>query len=149
MKKFKELKRGENATKNGNLHSFISIKIVNNSEDNTDIKTRYTINISNDKRIFEREKFHDGSDLNAADVVWTFRRLLNPEVGSGAGASILDFLTPEGIQVADARCRQCSKPCAVVADLAAGAAGAAEIKREAASKAAPATAPRTNSATTP
>jgi len=50
-------------------------------------------------KIQEGVKFHDGSDLNAADVVWTFRRLLDPEVGSGAGASILDFLTPEGIQV--------------------------------------------------
>jgi peptide/nickel transport system substrate-binding protein len=39
--------------------------------------------------------------LDSADVVWTFRRLLDPTVGSGAAASILDFLTPEGIQAVD------------------------------------------------
>ncbi len=46
-------------------------------------------------------KFHDGSDLDANDVVFTFRRLIDKKVGSPA-ASILSFLTPDGIQAADA-----------------------------------------------
>ena len=40
-------------------------------------------------------KFHDGSDFDSGDVVYTFQRLLDPEVGSGA-APILSFLKPEG-----------------------------------------------------
>ena len=47
-------------------------------------------------------KFHDGSDFDSADVVWTFQRLLDPTVGTGAGAAIFDFLTPEGIVAVDA-----------------------------------------------
>ena len=46
-------------------------------------------------------KFHDGSDFDSGDVVYSFRRLLDPEVGSGA-APILGFLKPEGIQAVDA-----------------------------------------------
>lgn len=52
-------------------------------------------------------KFHDGSDFDAGDVVYTFRRLLDPEVGSGA-APILSFLKPEGIQAVDAHTVQFS-----------------------------------------
>ena len=29
-------------------------------------------------------KFHDGSDLDAGDVVWSYKRLLDPEVKSGS-----------------------------------------------------------------
>ena len=46
-------------------------------------------------------KFHDGSDFDSGDVVYSLRRLLDPEVGSGA-APILSFLKPEGIQAVDA-----------------------------------------------
>ena len=46
-------------------------------------------------------KFHDGSDFDSGDVVYSFRRLLDPEVGSGA-APILSFLKPEGIEAVDA-----------------------------------------------
>lgn len=41
-------------------------------------------------------KFHDGSDFDSADVVYTFKRLLDPDLGSGARA-VLDFLDPNGI----------------------------------------------------
>jgi peptide/nickel transport system substrate-binding protein len=44
--------------------------------------------------------FHDGKPLTAADVVWTFRRLIDPEVGSAA-AGIMDFLDPDGIVAVD------------------------------------------------
>jgi peptide/nickel transport system substrate-binding protein len=46
-------------------------------------------------------KFHDGSPLTADDVVYTFRRLLDPEVGSPA-ASELGAIKPEAFQAADA-----------------------------------------------
>jgi peptide/nickel transport system substrate-binding protein len=49
----------------------------------------------------EGVKFHDGSDFGAKDVVWTFRRLMDKSVGSPA-ASILSFLTPDGIEAVDA-----------------------------------------------
>ena len=73
-------------------HSFEPIPALATSWEPSDAGKTWTFKIQ------EGVKFHDGSDLTAADVVWTFQRLLDPEVGSGAGASILDFLTPEGIQ---------------------------------------------------
>ena len=45
-------------------------------------------------------KFHDGSDLDAGDVVYTFQRLLDPALGSGAKA-VLEFLDPAGIKAVD------------------------------------------------
>lgn len=45
-------------------------------------------------------KFHDGRDFGAKDVVYTFRRLIDPAVGSRA-AGLLSFLTPEGITAVD------------------------------------------------
>ena len=44
--------------------------------------------------------FHDGKPLVAADVVYTFRRLIDPATNSGA-ASLMSFLTPEGIVAVD------------------------------------------------
>lgn len=52
-------------------------------------------------RLNEGVKFHDGSDLTAEDVVYTYRRLLDPATASPA-ASELDFLNPEGISATDA-----------------------------------------------
>ena len=46
-------------------------------------------------------KFHDGRDLTAADVVATFKRLVDPKTGSAGGAQ-LAFLKQDGIkQVGD------------------------------------------------
>lgn len=45
--------------------------------------------------------FHDGRPFTAADVVWTFRRLIDPAVGS-PGAGLLSFLTADGIVAVDA-----------------------------------------------
>ncbi len=45
-------------------------------------------------------KFHDGSDFDASDVVYTFRRALDPNTGSGA-ISVLNFMTAEQIEAVD------------------------------------------------
>lgn len=47
-------------------------------------------------------KFHDGSDFTSADVVHTYRRLLDPQLASPAVAVLSPFLTPEGIEAVDA-----------------------------------------------
>jgi peptide/nickel transport system substrate-binding protein len=44
--------------------------------------------------------FTDGHELTAKDVVWTYKRLIDPSVGSEAAAT-LAFLKPEGIVAAD------------------------------------------------
>lgn len=52
---------------------------------------------------FELEQgvtFHDGKPFTAADVVWSFRRLLDPAVGSPA-AGLLGFLQADGIVAVD------------------------------------------------
>src|SRR6516165_6220738 len=41
-------------------------------------------------------KFHDGHELTSKDVVWTFKRLLDPAAKS-EGAAQLAFLDPNGI----------------------------------------------------
>lgn len=46
-------------------------------------------------------KFHDGSDFGAADVVYSYRRLLDPAVSPG-GFSTLAFLDAQGITAVDA-----------------------------------------------
>ena len=45
-------------------------------------------------------KFHSGKDFTSADVVYSFKRLLDPELGSGALA-VLAFLDPNGISAPD------------------------------------------------
>ena len=45
-------------------------------------------------------KFHDGKELTAADVVYTFKRLIDPASGSEAAAT-LAFLNPDGIEAVD------------------------------------------------
>ncbi|CAM5764914.1 ABC transporter substrate-binding protein [Mesorhizobium amorphae] len=45
-------------------------------------------------------KFHDGSDFDAADVVYSYRRLLDPAVSPG-GFSTLAFLDADGITAVD------------------------------------------------
>jgi peptide/nickel transport system substrate-binding protein len=45
-------------------------------------------------------KFHDGRDFGAKDVVYTFRRLIDPATASPA-AVLLDFLKPAGIEEVD------------------------------------------------
>jgi peptide/nickel transport system substrate-binding protein len=47
-------------------------------------------------------KFHDGSDFDSGDVVYTYRRLLDPQLGSAARAVLSPFLEPDGIQAVDA-----------------------------------------------
>lgn len=47
-------------------------------------------------------KFHSGKDFSSADVVYTFKRLLDEKTGSGARA-VLEFLDPDGIKAPDAR----------------------------------------------
>ena len=45
-------------------------------------------------------KFHSGKDFTSADVVYTFKRLLDPALGSGAKA-VLEFLDADGIKAPD------------------------------------------------
>ena len=45
-------------------------------------------------------KFHSGKDFSSADVVYTFKRLLDEKTGSGARA-VLEFLDPDGIKAVD------------------------------------------------
>lgn len=46
--------------------------------------------------------FHDGRPLDAKDVVWTFRRILDENVGSGAFTRFSRTMTPDGITAPDA-----------------------------------------------
>ena len=51
-------------------------------------------------KLREGVKFHSGKPFTAADVVYTFRRIIDPATGSG-GASTLAFLDPAGIKAVD------------------------------------------------
>jgi len=44
-------------------------------------------------------RFHDGKEFGAADVVYTFKRLLDPKTPGGAAS--LPFLKPDGIEMVD------------------------------------------------
>jgi peptide/nickel transport system substrate-binding protein len=46
-------------------------------------------------------KFHSGKDFSSADVVYSFKRLLDEKLGSGARA-VLEFLDSDGIKAPDA-----------------------------------------------
>ena len=45
-------------------------------------------------------KFHDGSDFDAADVVYTYRRIKDPATGSPGTGQLGDF-DNEGVQAVD------------------------------------------------
>jgi peptide/nickel transport system substrate-binding protein len=45
--------------------------------------------------------FHDGSKFDATDVVYTYRRILDPELASSGKPLIDSFLSPESIQAVD------------------------------------------------
>ncbi|WP_170984182.1 ABC transporter substrate-binding protein [Rhodoligotrophos defluvii] len=67
---------------------------------------------------FELEEgvtFHDGRPMTAKDVVYSFRRLLDPKVGSPA-AAVLNFLDADGITAIDDHTVAFKTP-TVVADL--------------------------------
>ncbi len=51
-------------------------------------------------KLREGVKFHSGKDFTSADVVYTFKRFFNAELGSGAKA-VLEFLDPDGIKAVD------------------------------------------------
>ncbi len=52
-------------------------------------------------KLREGVTFHSGKPFTSADVVYTFKRLLDPATGSGA-AAVLEFLDPAGIAAPDA-----------------------------------------------
>jgi len=52
-------------------------------------------------KLREGVKFHSGKEFTSADVVYTFKRMLDEKLGSGARA-VLEFLDADGIKAPDA-----------------------------------------------
>ena len=48
-------------------------------------------------KLREGVKFHDGHELTAADVIYTFKRILDPKTGSASAATFSSFLKPAGV----------------------------------------------------
>ena len=71
----------------------VSPELAKSWSSNTDA-TQWTFHLRDDVR------WHDGTPFRAADVVYTYRRLIDPTLGSEATAT-LAFLNPEGIIAVD------------------------------------------------
>jgi peptide/nickel transport system substrate-binding protein len=68
-----------------------------------ELAEKWETNASGDEWTFylrKGVKFHDGKDLTAKDVVYTYKRLIDPKSGSEAAAT-LAFLAADGITAAD------------------------------------------------
>jgi peptide/nickel transport system substrate-binding protein len=71
----------------------VSPELAKSWSSNTDA-TQWTFHLRDDVR------WHDGTLFTAADVVYTYRRLIDPTLGSEAAAT-LAFLNPDGIIAVD------------------------------------------------
>lgn len=73
----------------------------NNFRVGPSLATSYRSNASGTEWVFQLRhdvKFQDGKPFTSADVVYTYRRLLDPKSNSESLSSFSQFLTPKGIQ---------------------------------------------------